>query len=454
MSFISSNPASGEQHSQYPLWTEREIDFNLNKVATAYPGWSSLSFNTRANFMLEAAKIIKQQKQSLSRLISEEMGKLLTEAEAEVEKSAAGLAYYAENAAVFLQKEVIQTDASRSFISYHSIGTVLAIMPWNFPFWQVFRFAAPALMAGNTAILKHASNVPRCALAIENIFKEAGLPEHCFRSFMIASSQVKDLIADSRIKAATITGSEAAGKSVAAHAGKSLKKSVLELGGSDPFVVLADADLEEAVNVGIKSRYMNCGQSCIAAKRFILVESIADEFLEKFKNGVEALTAGDPLDSQTTLAPMARHDLRAELHSQVERSIAHGANALSGCHVIEGAGAYYQASILDNVTPDNPVYAEELFGPVAMILRADDENQALTIANDTQFGLGGSVWTRDLERGENFALQLECGNAFVNGIVKSDPRLPFGGMKNSGYGRELSRQGIQEFVNIKTVWIK
>lgn len=454
MTYISCNPATGEEHSRYKVWTEQEIESNLNKVNAAYKPWSSLSFDERASFMRNAAQVMRQQKDELSRLISEEMGKLVTEAEAEVEKSAVGLEFYADNAAEFLQDEVIPSDASSSFVSYQSMGTILAIMPWNFPFWQVFRFAAPALMAGNTAILKHASNVPRCALAIENIFKEAGLPENCFRTFMVASHQIKDLINDPRIKAVTITGSTPAGKSVASNAGNALKKSVLELGGSDPFVVLEDANLEEAVNLGVKSRFMNCGQSCIAAKRFILLDKIADDFLQKFKHAVESLKAGNPLDVNTTLAPMARNDLREELHDQVLRSVARGANIVTGGKFMDGPGAFYQASIIDNINVNNPAYHEELFGPVAIVIRVKDEKEALHIANDTEFGLGGSVWTQDLERGKQFALQMECGNAFVNGLVKSDPRLPFGGMKTSGYGRELSRHGIQEFVNVKTVWIK
>jgi len=453
MAYISCNPATDEEHSRYTLWTAQEIESNLSKVSAAYKPWSSLSFEDRASFMRKAASELRQQKSELSRLVCEEMGKLIGEAEAEVEKSALGLEFYADHAAEFLQDESIKSDASLSFVSYQSMGTVLAIMPWNFPLWQVFRFAAPALMAGNTAILKHASNVPRCAIAIENIFIRAGFPENCFRTFIISSSQVKGLIDDRRVHAVTITGSTPAGKSVASNAGNALKKSVLELGGSDPFVVLEDANLDKAVDIGVKSRYMNCGQSCIAAKRFILVDKIADEFLDKFKNAVENLSFGNPLDKNTTLAPMARRDLREELHDQVLRCIAHKAEAVTGCKVVEGPGAFYEPSIIDNIDSDNPAYHEELFGPVATIIRAKNEDEALRIANDTEFGLGGSVWTNDFERGKNFALQLECGNAFVNGMVKSDPRLPFGGMKTSGYGRELSRHGIQEFVNVKTIWV-
>ena len=452
MAFISTNPANGEIHSRYELWPENEINSVLSKVSNAYNDWSSHSIEKRASFMHAAARTIRQQKDHLSHIITQEMGKLIGEAEAEVEKSALVLDYYADHGDEFLKSEYINSDANISFVCYQSLGTILAIMPWNFPFWQVFRFAAPALMAGNTAILKHASNVPRCALAIENIFREAGLPEHCFRNFFISASQTGQIISDHRICAVTLTGSAPAGRSVASSAGKVLKKSVMELGGSDPFIVLEDANLNEAVQAGVKSRYMNCGQSCIAAKRFILHEKIADDFLHQFKNSVEALKHGDPMDRSTTLAPMARTDLRDELHNQVLRSIDHHANVITGGKMIEGRGTFYPPSIINNIDANNPAYKEELFGPVAIILIAKNDQDALRMANETEFGLGGSIWTRDIEKGQQLALKLECGSAFVNGLVKSDPRLPFGGIKASGYGRELSRQGIREFVNIKTVW--
>jgi succinate-semialdehyde dehydrogenase/glutarate-semialdehyde dehydrogenase len=383
-----------------------------------------------------------------------EMGKPIAEARAEIEKSAWGCEYYAAEGPGFLEDEVIATDAGRSLVTYPPLGTVLAVMPWNFPFWQVFRFAAPALVAGNTGLLKHASNVPQCAQAIESVFEEAGFPGGVFRSLMITSSRVAAVIEDVRVHAVTLTGSEPAGRQVAATAGSQVKKSVLELGGSDPFIVLEDADLDLAVEQAVVSRFLNTGQSCIAAKRFIVVDAIADEFVTRFRTAVEAIRMGDPLDETNTLGPMARIDLRDELHEQLVDSLSQGAVAVTGCNPEAGSGAFYQPSIIDHVKPGMRAYREELFGPVATVIRATDEAEAVHIANDTDFGLGGSVWTRDTERGERIARQLQCGCAFVNGMVKSDPRLPFGGVKNSGYGRELSRLGIHEFVNAKTIWIR
>jgi succinate-semialdehyde dehydrogenase/glutarate-semialdehyde dehydrogenase len=331
---------------------------------------------------------------------------------------------------------------------------VLAVMPWNFPFWQVFRFAAPALVAGNTGVLKHASNVPQCALAIESVFREAGFPEGVFRTLLISASQVQGAIEDPRIHAVTLTGSEPAGRQVAAAAGGALKKSVLELGGSDAFIVLEDADLELAVEQAVASRYLNGGQSCIAAKRFIVVEAVAEAFMQRFAQAVEALLPGDPLEEGTTLAPMARPDLRETLHRQVQQSVEQGASLITGGYPLDRQGCFYAPTILDQVQPGQPAYHEELFGPVASVIRARDERDALRIANDTEFGLGSSVWTRDSARGEALARQVQAGCCFVNGMVKSDPRLPFGGIKHSGYGRELSRHGIHEFLNLKTIWIR
>jgi succinate-semialdehyde dehydrogenase/glutarate-semialdehyde dehydrogenase len=382
------------------------------------------------------------------------MGKIAKEARAEVEKCALSCEFYAEHAAAFLQDEKIESDASTSYVAYLPLGTVLAIMPWNFPFWQVFRFAAPSLMAGNTALLKHASNVPQCALAIEEIFRKAGFPKGVFRALMTSATQAEKIIADPRIHAVTLTGSEAAGRRIAAAAGTQLKKSVLELGGSDAFIVLPDADLERAASVGVASRFLNCGQSCIAAKRFILVESIAESFIELFKHKAQALRLGDPAQESTELGPMARADLRDQLHRQVADSVTAGATFALHGGPAAGPGFFYEPTVIDHVAPGMRAYEEELFGPVAIMIRARDEEAAMRIANDNRYGLGGSLWTRDVKKGERLARRLQSGASFVNGLVKSDPRLPFGGIKASGYGRELSRLGMLEFVNAKTVWVR
>ena len=449
----STNPATGERIKQFATWDETEIERALADVSATAPAWQATSFAARAKILRAAAAELRANRDRYAGLITLEMGKLAREARAEVEKCALNCDFYAEHAERFLRDEPIETEARRSFVAYQPLGTVLAIMPWNFPFWQVFRFAAPALMAGNTAVLKHASNVPQCALAIEEILRKSGLPEGAFRTLMIDSRQVERVIADRRIHAVTLTGSDPAGRAVARAAGAHLKKTVLELGGSDAFVVLEDADLELAVAQGVAGRMQNAGQSCIAAKRFVLVDAIAEEFLARFKERLQALEPGDPARDETTLAPLARADLRDELHRQVQDSIAAGAEALLGCEPLPGPGYYYAPSILDRVKPGMRAYDEELFGPVAVVLRARDEMQALKLANDSRFGLGASVWTRDAARGEGFARQLQAGSCFVNGIVKSDPRVPFGGVKDSGYGRELSIHGIREFVNIKTVWV-
>ncbi|OOG23039.1 succinate-semialdehyde dehydrogenase [Thioalkalivibrio denitrificans] len=451
---LSVNPANGAQMGRFEPWDDSRIESALAQAGEAAPAWAKLHMAERARFLQGAARVLREREPEFSRLITEEMGKLISEASAEIEKCAKVCDYYAAEAERFLTDEVLASDASRSLVAWQPLGTVLAVMPWNFPFWQVFRFAAPALMAGNTALLKHASNVPRCALAIESVFEAAGFPRGVFRTLMIGASQVEGVIRDRRVHAVTLTGSEPAGRAVAAVAGEVLKKTVLELGGSDPFVVLEDADLELTVEQAVASRYMNAGQSCIAAKRFVVVEPVAETFLEQFREAVRALRPGDPMDESTTLAPMARGDLRDALHAQVHESVKHGAQVLEGGQPVEGKGNWYQASILDGVGPGMPAYEEEMFGPVAAILRARDEDDAVRIANDTRFGLGGSVWSRDAARGEAVARRLACGCAFVNGLVKSDPRLPFGGIKDSGYGRELSLLGIREFVNAKTVWIR
>lgn len=454
MAFVSINPATGERLAEYPAWGSAAIEQALREAAAAAPLWAATPLAERCELMRRAAAILRERREALARTITLEMGKLRREALAEVDKSALGCEYYAEHGPAFLADEEIASDAGRSFVAWQPLGTVLAVMPWNFPLWQVFRFAAPALVAGNTGLLKHASNVPQCALAIEAVFRDAGFPAGVFRTLMIGSTQVEAVIRDARVQAVTLTGSEPAGRQVAATAGACLKKSVLELGGSDAFIVLEDADLDWTVQQAVASRFLNGGQSCIAAKRFIVVDAIAERFLPRFRAAVEALKAGDPLSDDTTLAPLARPDLRDELHRQVMDSIAAGAEALTGCRPLEGTATYYAPSILDQVRPGMRAYAEELFGPVAIVIRARDEQDAVHIANDSRFGLGGSVWTADTARGERIARQLECGCAFVNGLVKSDPRLPFGGIKASGYGRELSLLGLREFVNAKTIWLR
>jgi succinate-semialdehyde dehydrogenase/glutarate-semialdehyde dehydrogenase len=454
MSFQVINPATGETLKEIPVWDEATVEVALSEVAEATPAWASTPIAERCALMRRAAQVLRDNKEKYARIITTEMGKLITDARAEVEKCALVCDYYAEHGPVFLQDELISSDAGKSFVAYLPLGTVLAVMPWNFPFWQAFRFAAPALVAGNTGLLKHASNVPESALAIEAVFHEAGFPAGVFRTLMIRASQVQKVIEDPRVHAVTLTGSEPAGRQVAATAGANLKKSVLELGGSDAFIVLEDADLDETVRVAVTSRFLNTGQSCIAAKRFIVVDAIAEDFVTPVKAGAEVLQPGDPLNEATTMAPMARTDLRDELHQQVRDSIAAGAVPVTGCEPVEGAGAYYLPSILDRVEPGMRAYGEELFGPVAIVIRARDENDALRIANDSPYGLGGSIWTRDTARGERLARQMQSGATFINGLVKSDPRLPFGGVKNSGYGRELSHHGIHEFVNAKTIWIK
>ena len=454
MSFEVINPATGEKVTEIPAWDSQQLESGLAAVAAISPEWRNTPMAERCALMHKAAEVLRANKEKHAAIVTQEMGKLINDARAEVEKCATVCDFYADKGPGFLADEAIDSDAGKSYVAYLPLGTVLAVMPWNFPLWQVFRFAAPALVAGNTGVLKHASNVPQSALVIEEVFKEAGFPENVFRSFMIKASQVKSVIEDPRIHAVTLTGSEPAGRQVAATAGNSLKKSVLELGGSDAFIVLEDADLDLTVKNAVTSRFLNSGQSCIAAKRFIVVDAIAEDFVARFKAGVEALKVGDPMDESTTLAPMAREDLRDEMHIQVADTLAAGAVAATGCEPVDRPGAFYKASILDRVEPGMRAYHEELFGPVAIVIHARDEEDALRIANDSPYGLGGSVWTQDSTRGERIARQVESGCTFVNGMVKSDARLPFGGIKNSGYGRELSQHGIREFTNAKTIWIK
>jgi len=454
MPHTSVNPADGRLIASYPDWDSGTLNNALELAHVAWRTWRFTSFDHRAELMHEACLHLRTNLEVHATLISEEMGKPLREARAEVEKCALACEYYALWARHFLQEEPVESDAGRSYVAYQPLGTLLAVMPWNFPYWQVFRAAVPALMAGNTVVLKHASNVPRIALALEKLFQDSGFPEGIFTTLMIGANQVAEAIASPFVHAVTLTGSENAGRKVAEAAGRHLKKCVLELGGSDPFIVFADADLEAAANAAIASRYQNCGQSCIAAKRLILVPEIADHFVSLLVAKADSLKIGDPLNDDTQIGPMARTDLRDELHRQVTGSIDQGALPLLGCRPLPGEGAYYLPSVLDRVTPGMRAYREELFGPVMAIIRAEDEEDALRIANDTPFGLGASLWSQDTLRAEMLSGAIDAGCTFINGMVKSDPRLPFGGIKASGFGRELSYHGIREFVNAKTVWLR
>lgn len=451
----SINPFTAETVQTYREYTTPEINRILQQADDAYKLWRQTSFDHRAQRMKNLQALLLQKRDSLAVLMVSEMGKAVREALGEIDKCALACGYYAENSEAFLRNEVVQTAASESYICYQPIGTILAVMPWNFPFWQVFRFLAPALMAGNTGVLKHASNVSGCALAIEQLVAEAGFPENVFRTLLIGSTEVKAVIESPFIKAVTLTGSTPAGIAVAAAAGASLKKSVLELGGSDPYLILEDADLFTAAKLCVTSRLLNAGQSCIGAKRFIIADSIYDAFKAEFVRLMAAATYGDPLDPQTTIGPLARTDLRDELHLQVETSRKMGATVLLGGFIPEGNAAFYPPTVLENVSPGMPAYHEELFGPVAVLYRFKTIDEAIGIANDTVFGLGAGVFTADLAKGRELAEKgLEAGCVFVNDFVKSDPRLPFGGIKASGYGRELSYVGIREFVNIKTIVVK
>lgn len=452
MSIEIRNPWTGQVDYRYDMMSATEVEARLSKAVQVFPAWSALSLPTRAKYLRAVAGELRRQRESLARIMSAEMGKLHREALGEIDKCAGACDYYAEHAAAYLADQPIATEARRSYVQYAPIGCVLAVMPWNFPIWQVFRFLAPAMMAGNVAVLKHAVTVPRCADAVESILRNAGVPEGVFATLHIDNAQTAALIGDPRIQAVTLTGSERAGKSVAATAGAHLKKCVMELGGSDPFVVLQDADLDVAIKIAVASRFGNAGQTCIAAKRFILVDAIAEAFVERFVAAVGALRIGDPNDEASTLAPMARTDLRDEVHRQVQGSIAGGARCLLG-GAPHASPTGYQATLLDQVGPGMAAYHEELFGPAAAIIRVRDEADAARVANDTSFGLGASVWTSDRERGEAFARGIQAGAVFVNALVRSDVRLPFGGTKQSGFGRELASHGIHEFTNIKTIYV-
>ncbi len=453
MTIQSINPANGQVIAAYDEYTPEQIDAALSEASAAFRNWRKTSYEERARLLQAAAATLRGNKARYASLMTAEMGKPIVESEAEIEKCAWNCEYYAENGERFLSNEEIATNARLSYVQFDPLGVVLAIMPWNFPFWQVFRFAAPALVAGNTALLKHASNVSGCALAIEEVFRESGFMPGAFRTLLVPGSQAEALIADPRIQAVTLTGSEAAGRQVASAAGRALKKAVLELGGSDPYIVLEDANVEGAASTAARARNINSGQSCIAAKRFIVVDGVAGEFEERFCQAISALRVGDPTDRATQIGPLARGDLRDALQSQVERSVAMGAKVALGGGSIDGAGYFYNPTVLTHVTPEMPVFREETFGPVAAVIRVRDSEEAIALANSSDYGLGSSLWTGDIERGRQLASQIESGAVFINGMVASDPRLPFGGVKRSGYGRELSSFGIREFVNVKTVWI-
>jgi succinate-semialdehyde dehydrogenase/glutarate-semialdehyde dehydrogenase len=453
MGLQSVNPATGQIVETFETTSAPELARILGAAEDAFRGWRRVPFATRAEAMRRAARTLRARQADHARAMALEMGKPIAQGAAEVEKCAWVCEYYADWAEAFLAPQPRQTDASRSYVRFDPLGPVLAVMPWNFPFWQVFRFAAPALMAGNAGVLKHASNVSRCALAIEAVFREAGFPHGLFATVLVGSDAVPALLADPRIAAVTLTGSEGAGSAVAAQAGRVLKKAVLELGGSDPFIVLADADVPAAARTAAAARLINSGQSCIAAKRFIVVEEVADAFLQRFRDELAAHRVGDPLAPATQVGPQARVDLRDELHRQVEESVKRGAELLLGGEVPAGPGAFYPPTLLTAVDRGMPAFDEETFGPVAAVVRAKDEGDAVRLANDSPFGLGASLWTQDRPRAERLAAEIEAGSVFVNGLVKSDPRLPFGGIKRSGYGRELSEYGIREFVNVKSVWV-
>jgi succinate-semialdehyde dehydrogenase/glutarate-semialdehyde dehydrogenase len=450
MAIASINPATGEKLRTFEALNDASIDEALARSASALRVNRARGFHERAIRMRRTGEILEKRQDDLGRLITMEMGKPVKAAVAEVAKCANTCRYYAEHAEGYLADEHVTTDAQETFIRYEPMGTILAVMPWNFPFWQVFRFAAPALMAGNVAVLKHASNVPQCALAIEEVFRDAGFADHEFQTLLIGSEQVERVIADDRVKAVTLTGSEPAGASVASIAAKHIKKAVLELGGSDPFIVMPSASMDDAVSTAVKARIVNNGQSCIAAKRFIVHEAIGDEFEKRFVTAMEALKVGDPLDESTDIGPLATPQIVSDIEKQVRDSVNAGAQLLTGG---KRNGNYYAPTVLARIPPDAPAAREETFGPVASLFRVKDVSEAIAIANDSPFGLGASVWTNDRAEADRFIDGIETGQVFINAMVASDPRVPFGGVKHSGFGRELGAYGIREFVNVKTVWI-
>lgn len=454
MAIATINPATGQTLKTFDSLSDSQIEEKIQRGAETFPGFSRLSFAQRGQMMLKAADILENEKKELARLMTAEMGKTFRSAVDEAVKCAWACRYYAEHAERFLADEVIETTASHSYVRYQPLGIILVVMPWNYPFWQVFRFIAPGLMAGNVGLLKHASNVPQCALKIEDILLRAGFPEGAFQTLLIGSGQVDRILGDSRIAAATLTGSEDAGIKVGAGAAQRVKKVVLELGGSDPFIVMPSANLEEAVTTAVKARTLNNGQSCIAAKRFIIAEEIADRFEQEFVKRMKALTLGDPFDEKTDVGPLATADAVISLDADVQKSVAAGARVLAGGKPADLPGYFYLPTVLRDIPRDSPAYKEELFGPVASLFRVKGIEEAIRIANDTRFGLGASAWSNDKKEQERFINELDAGMVFINQMVASDPRVPFGGVKRSGYGRELSIYGIREFTNIKTVWVK
>lgn len=451
MAMISRNPTTGEELARYPELSERELDGKLALAIRAFEVHRRTSFAERAERMRAAADILEREKRELGRMMTLEMGKPIGAAVSEAEKCAWVCRYYADNAERFLTDDAVDTGARRSFVKYQPIGAVLAVMPWNFPFWQVFRFVAPGLMAGNVGLLKHASNVPQCALAIEDIVRRAGFDDGVFQALLVEADAVDGIIRDPRIRAVTLTGSDRAGAAVAKTAGECLKKSVLELGGSDPFIVMPSADIEKAADTAVTARTINNGQSCIAAKRFIIADAVYDEFVPLFVERMRALRIGDPADETTQIGPLATESIRDELAGQVEQTVAKGARTLTGGSIPTRTGWFYEPTVLEDIPTDSPAYRDELFGPVAALFRARDINDVIRIANDSVFGLGSSAWTNDEQEQRRFIHELDAGMVFINEMVASDPRLPFGGVKRSGYGRELGRIGILEFVNVKSV---
>ncbi len=453
MAISTVNPATGEELKTFEALTDEQVDEKIGRAYETFLEWRETSFAERSRLLTRAAEILEEEAEQFGRTMTTEMGKTLAAAIAEANKCARGCRYYAENAERFLADEQIELEGARTYVRYEALGPVLAVMPWNFPFWQVFRFAAPALMAGNVGLLKHASNVPQCALAIEDVFRRAGYPEGAFQTLLIGSDKVQRVIDDPRVRAATLTGSEGAGRQVGSEAGENIKPSVLELGGSDPFIVMPSADLEKAVSTAVTSRTLNNGQSCINAKRIILHEEIADEFERRFVEGMAALKVGDPMDEETEMGPLATPQILEDVDSQVKKSVEAGARVLTGGKPVDGPGNFYPPTVITDVPEDSPAYREEIFGPAASLFRARNVDDAIRIANDTSFGLSSSAWTNDPDEQERFVNEIEAGMVYLNRMTESTPEIPFGGAKNSGYGRELSHFGIREFTNIKTVWI-